>query len=565
MSDGKQQQRIAEEPSWGGRSSTGASGPLPPAGRRPAAGPQPAGGGLRFGWRPDAPDFPAELPNGQPSQIQKTGENPYAALPPFEFPYPVHESRHRAPVKIIPPVFAVLVVLVAFLARDRWLPAPSFPSATATLTAGATSVAATPTAAESLLTEVAGGAMPSTPTTDTPATPAATPTPGATATFTPGDDRAPGFEPGLVEAADGDTLIAIAEAIGLNVSTLVWANDIEDPGAPLDAGTLVVVPPTDGVLHTVAEGESLASIAQTYGVDPSVITGVAENGIVSDLDVEPGMVLLVPGARLPSRADSATYTVREGDNLWGIADYYGLNPFTLAWANDLAEPFIIQAGQTLVVPPADGIFLLVQEGQTIESIAAHYGVEIGLIRGFAFNRMQDPFAQPKVGQPLMIPSLDALARAWDGGEPAAVPEPEGSGAPGDGDETNEVASGAGHATGSFIWPTDGFISQGFGAGHTGLDIANVAGTPIYAADGGSVIFAGWNDAGLGFAVGIDHGDGLETWYGHLAEAPAVVAGQPVAKGDYLGAMGSTGRSTGPHLHFIVMHNETYQDPLAWLP
>jgi murein DD-endopeptidase MepM/ murein hydrolase activator NlpD len=190
---------------------------------------------------------------------------------------------------------------------------------------------------------------------------------------------------------------------------------------------------------------------------------------------------------------------------------------------------------------------------------------VGLIRGFAFNQMQDPFAQPKVGQPLMVPSLDALVQAWDADGPDEGGEPVGSGGPGDGTATIEQQSGAGHATGSFIWPTEGFISQTFGGGHSGLDIANVAGTPVYAADGGTVSFAGWNGAGLGYAVAIEHGAGLQTWYGHFGDVPAVALGQPVAQGDYLGAMGSTGRSTGPHLHFIVVLDAQNQDPLGWLP
>lgn len=561
---------MAEGTSWGGRPVTGASGPLNPSGRRPAARSSGPGDGLQFGWRPDATDFPAQLSvgpsggGGSRNPVPRTGEAQYAPLPPFEFNYPVHESSHRTPVKIIPPVFAILVIVGAILSRGSWLPGNGERPAAATPTSTLAAATPTATAGQSLLTQVSGEQTP-TPTAEAGALATATAEASAPTATAPAEDGLPGFEPGLVEAAEGDTLIVIAEAIGLNVSTLVWANDIEDPGAPLQAGTLVTVPPTDGVLHIVAEADSLASIAALYGVDPAVITGVAENGIVSDIDIEPGMVLLVPGATLPSRDNVAHYTVRAGDNLWGIADYYGLNPFTLAWANGLREPFVIQEGDVLTIPPADGIFHLVAIGETVEALAARFGVEVGLIRSFAFNQMQDPFAQPKVGQPLMIPSLDALVQAWSGGEPAPSPEAEGSGSPGAESASTEVIDGAGQVTGSFIWPAEGFVSQGFGDGHNGLDIANTFGTPIVAADGGTVIFSGWNDGGLGWAVGIDHGGGLETWYGHLDSQPVVGLGQVVAQGEWLGPMGSTGRSTGPHLHFIVMLDDVFLDPAAWLP
>lgn len=406
MTDGMQEQRDAGGVSWGGPATPSASGRSQSSGRRSTASSPDQATVLQFTWRPDAQDFPQPLSDATVVRsMPRTGDNPYAPLAPFEFPFQVHEEPSRTPIKVIPPIFAIIVVVGAFLSRDHWLPGSG--QATATIVATQTSV---PEADEpSLLTEVSGTGSPTTVATE----PAATATTDIFQTATTASNTGTGFDPGLVTAAQGDTLIDIANAIGLNVSTLVWANDIEDPGAPLDEGTLVVVPPADGVLHTVTDTDSLASIATTYGVDPSVITGVEENGITSDLDVHPGMVLFIPGATLPCRASTATYAVREGDNLWGIADYYGLNPFTLAWANDLQEPFVIQVDQELIIPPADGIYVLAAEGDTVESIAAEYNVDPALIRELPFNQLQDPFAEPKVGEPIMIPSLDALVSAWD--------------------------------------------------------------------------------------------------------------------------------------------------------
>ena len=101
--------------------------------------------------------------------------------------------------------------------------------------------------------------------------------------------------------------------------------------------------------------------------------------------------------------------------------------------------------------------------------------------------------------------------------------------------------------------------------HNAVDLAAPAYTPLLAADGGTVEYAGWCDCGLGYYVKIDHGNGFKTLYGHMAEQPWVTAGQAVAKGDVIGPVGSTGISTGPHTHFIVNVNGVDQDPLAYLP
>jgi murein DD-endopeptidase MepM/ murein hydrolase activator NlpD len=136
-----------------------------------------------------------------------------------------------------------------------------------------------------------------------------------------------------------------------------------------------------------------------------------------------------------------------------------------------------------------------------------------------------------------------------------------------------------HGNGQLSWPTTGTITQPYGptsltlepsyAGfdhfHLGLDIANVQGTPILAAAAGTVIFAGWSDAGYGNMVEIDHGNGLVTLYGHMVATPLVTVGQHVTAGQQIGNMGTTGNSTGPHTHFAVMHNGSWDDPMKYLP
>jgi len=139
----------------------------------------------------------------------------------------------------------------------------------------------------------------------------------------------------------------------------------------------------------------------------------------------------------------------------------------------------------------------------------------------------------------------------------------------------------GVATGTFEYPLASYtMTQGFGCSpyyfepwngavgcnfHNGIDLATDAYSPIYAADGGTVEYAGWCDCGLGYYVKIDHGNGFATLYGHMAEPPYVTAGQAVSKGDVIGPVGSTGMSTGPHVHFIVDYDGVDQDPLTYLP
>jgi murein DD-endopeptidase MepM/ murein hydrolase activator NlpD len=138
----------------------------------------------------------------------------------------------------------------------------------------------------------------------------------------------------------------------------------------------------------------------------------------------------------------------------------------------------------------------------------------------------------------------------------------------------------GLATGSLAYPLESWVfTQSFGCSpfwfepwdgavgcnfHNGADLAAPAYTPLLAADGGTVEYAGWCDCGLGYYVKIDHGNGFKTLYGHMAEMPWVSGGEAVAKGDVIGPVGSTGISTGPHVHFIVEVNGTAQDPMAYL-
>ena len=160
-------------------------------------------------------------------------------------------------------------------------------------------------------------------------------------------------------------------------------------------------------------------------------------------------------------------------------------------------------------------------------------------------------------------------------EPEAAPEPETDPAP---DPSLPIA---GQAVGAFEYPLERYVfTQAYGCSafvfepydanlgcnfHNGIDLAANAYTPLLAADGGVVKYAGWCDCGLGFYVEIDHGNGFSTVYGHMVQQPDVFTGQAVAQGDVLGGVGSTGLSTGPHVHFMIKLAGSTVDPLAYLP
>jgi murein DD-endopeptidase MepM/ murein hydrolase activator NlpD len=249
-------------------------------------------------------------------------------------------------------------------------------------------------------------------------------------------------------------------------------------------------------------------------------------------------------------SDVREYEVREGDTLSSIAVKFDVSIDTIKWANDTVDWKKLKPGTIVKVPPVTGIVYKVKPGDTIYSIATKFETNAQGIVDFPFNTFSDDETFAIVaGQTLIVPD-------------AVMPDAPTTTIPRFANVLTPDA-GAVSATGSFVWPAYGRITQGFRWYHPGLDVANHDGGAILAADSGTVVTAGWVNSGYGNHVIIDHANGYQTLYAHLSSL-SVVAGQRVSRGAAIGQMGSTGRSTGTHLHFEIRTGSGNRDPLGFL-
>jgi LysM repeat protein len=251
-----------------------------------------------------------------------------------------------------------------------------------------------------------------------------------------------------------------------------------------------------------------------------------------------------------------THVVEEDETISTIAERYGLSVNTILWENNLKETSTIKPGMELKILPLDGVRHRVKRGETIYTIASRYGLDRSqaqMIVDYPFNEfLSDETFELVAGQWLMVP---------DGVKPAESTTP--AAAPRVAKVPLTPDAGSVVAQGSFVWPAAGRITQGYRFYHRAIDIANQGAGPILAADAGVVTSAGWNGGGYGNAIVIDHGNGFQTLYAHLS-AVQVQVGQRVGRGNVVGQMGTTGRSTGIHLHFEIRHGGTLVNPLNYL-
>jgi murein DD-endopeptidase MepM/ murein hydrolase activator NlpD len=265
---------------------------------------------------------------------------------------------------------------------------------------------------------------------------------------------------------------------------------------------------------------------------------------------------------IPTRSRTApqTYEVQNGDSVFGISQEFKIKPETVLWANyNLLNdnPNMLSTGQELTIPAADGILYTVKPGDTIESIAKKYKANPDDIIGWPDNKIDIATPQLVVGTTIMVPGGTRENRSW------VVPTiwRANSGANKTVNAACDTSGASAYGSGNFMWPTINHSISGndYWSGHLGIDIAAGYGAPVYAADSGVVVYAAGIGGGYGLMVMIDHGNGFHTLYAHNSSI-VVHCGQNVSKGQLISYAGSTGNSTGPHLHFEIRYLGSFVNP-----
>ena len=261
------------------------------------------------------------------------------------------------------------------------------------------------------------------------------------------------------------------------------------------------------------------------------------------------------------RLDIIKYQVKTGDTLFGIAINFGLKPESILWGNfDVLEdnPHSLQPDQVLNIPPIDGTLHVWSEGEGLNGVADFYGVTVADILDWPGNDLSpaidldDPPIE--AGSILIVPGGKREYVDWSAPRiPRSNPSVASILGPG---YCGSIYDGP-IGYGSFIWPAPLHTLSGYDwspeTNHFGIDIAGNESHTISAADAGVVVYSGWHNGGYGNVIVIDHGNGWQTLYAHLSVI-YVGCGTGVFQGTPIGLMGTTGRSSGPHLHFEMRHD-----------
>lgn len=362
-------------------------------------------------------------------------------------------------------------------------------------------------------------------------------------------------------------------AVGTNLSIKANYGESKGSNRSLFFSYLKSNPSLNNKLVDAYESVNL-KLSQSYSLVPQVLAAqvisktqtetVQEKTPLATLS---GSTLLKPNpaeslAMTDPKKDIEQYEVRGGDTLGQIAAKHNLSINTVLWANNLSEKSLIRPGTQLAILPTDGVMHIVKSGETISGIAKLYGLtsEEDVEQIFADNEIEHE-ELIQIGEELFIRNGEKKATT-----PQPTPQRKEYLANLKKNDTKQVQIPSDYkgANGDFLWPVPNTrkISQYASRKHMGLDIPCRGGCMAVASADGIVELAGWQ-TGYGYTIVINHGNGTKTRYAHAQEL-VVTAGDTVTAGQNVLIIGSTGRSTGPHLHFEIKINGTLKNPLDYL-
>lgn len=334
--------------------------------------------------------------------------------------------------------------------------------------------------------------------------------------------------------------------IELGLIVLVWGQ--------LASDFQVVDPPS-----TKIESQTLAQEAPQNILLPDFANTPFVNGIKR-------LAVLQTDRQESVKHDVTIYTVEKGDSIFKIAKQFNITPETILWANYNTlndNPELLTIGMNLNIPAVNGIYYQWKNGDTLASVASRYQVDSSAILLWPENNFDVSAPSINPGTYVMIPGGKREMASWvmptiPRGKSGVSKTLAGPGA-------CDTTDGA-YGTGTFVWPAvNNYLSgNDYWSGHLALDIASNMGSPVFASDSGLVVYAGWNNTGYGNMVMIDHGNGYQTLYAHLSQV-SVSCGSSVYQGSTIGASGSSGNSTGPHLHFETRYLGGLVNPWGLMP
>ncbi len=316
------------------------------------------------------------------------------------------------------------------------------------------------------------------------------------------------------------------------------------------------------------------ALADAPTATPAVVVSQAVQPVSEESQGIPRYAVIHTTIPNRPRQDIIKYTVQQGDTVISIADKYSLKPETILFGNyNLLHdtPENLKVGDVLNILPVDGTYYQWQDGDGLNGVAKFFNVKPDDIVNYPPNKLDaktvGDYSNPNIkpGTWLIIPGGTRELVSWSA--PAGITRSNPAVARVLGPGSCGPVTGGAIGTGSFIWPSKNHYLSGYNYTpiHRGIDIAGNTGEAVWAVDAGVIVYAGWNDWGYGNMIMVDHGNGWQSLYAHLSGID-VVCGQSVDQGTVIGAIGSTGNSSGPHLHFELMHTlYSKVNPWQFLP